>query len=171
MNKRFSKFSLRLHPTKTKVIKFGRFARMHAERDKTGKPETFDFLGFTHICSFQFSNGKFKLLRISVKSRFRRKLKSIKDWLTRNMHIPVPDQGRYLRKVLDGWLNYHAIPGNNKAISRFVYYIGEIWFRCLRKRSHKARNLKWDKMNKYIDKWFPEVTIRHPYPEIRFTST
>ena len=87
------------------------------------------------------------------------------------MHIPVPDQGRYLRKVLDGWLNYHAIPGNNKAISRFVYYIGGIWFRCLRKRSHKARNLKWDKMNKYIDKWFPEVTIRHPYPEIRFTST
>ena len=170
LNKRFNKFKLELHPEKTRLIKFGRFARIHAIRDNTGRPDTFDFLGFTHICSYHQKNGKFKLLRISRKDRFRASLRAIKKWLRINMHKPVPEQGAYLRRVVQGWLNYHAIPGNSKAISSFHHHIGVLWYRALRRRSHKARSLKWDRMNRYINRWFPKAIILHPYPEDRFAS-
>ncbi len=167
---RFEKFGLTLHPEKTRLIEFGRFAREHAQRNSKGKPETFTFLGFTHICAVAAGNKGFNILRLSRKDRFRAKLREVKEWLRTNMHQPVPTQGRYLKQVVQGWLQYHAVPGNNRAISDFRYQVGVLWFRTLRRRSHKARTLKWEQMNRYIDRWLPRVQVLHPYPKQRFAS-
>jgi group II intron reverse transcriptase/maturase len=167
---RFADFGLILHPDKTRLIEFGRFAREHAQRDGKRKPETFTFLGFTHICSVATGNKGFNVLRLSRKDRFRAKLREVKDWLRINMHKPVPVQGRYLKQVVRGWLQYHAVPGNNQATCGFRYQVGVLWFRSLRRRSHKARALKWERMNRYIDRWLPPVQVLHPYPKQRFAS-
>ena len=165
---RFAKFELQLHPEKTRRVEFGRFATEHMRSRGKGKPETFNFLGFTHICSKQSNNGKFKVLRISRSDRMRNKLQEVKEWLKRNMHLPIPLQGKYLRSVVQGWFNYHAIPGNNKAISRFRFIVSRYWFRALRRRSQKGVRLKWDRMNNHIEKWLPVAIVIHPYPEERF---
>ena len=165
---RFAEFKLELHPEKTRLIEFGRFAAEHRRGRDEKKPETFNFLGFTHICGFQKDNGKFKVLRISRSNRMRNKLHGIKEWLKWNMHRSIPEQGAYLRSIVQGWFNYHAVPDNNKALNCFRYVTGKYWFHSLRRRSQKGRALKWERMNTYIDKWLPPARIIHPYPEQRF---
>lgn len=165
---RFAAFGLTLHPEKTKLIEFGRFARDHA-RQRGTKPETFTFLGFTHICGVSRTQ-RFKVLRLSRSDRFRAKLHDTKRWLRINMHQPIPVQGRYLRQLFRGWLNHHAVPGNSHALHSFRRHICILWLRTLRRRSHKGRSLTWKRMNRYIDRWLPPARILHPYPIDRFTS-
>jgi hypothetical protein len=167
---RFAQFGLEIHPEKTRLIRFGRYARANAQRDGKRKPETFDFLGFTHVCSYAHRNAGFKLLRISRKDRYRNKLRAIKEWLRKHRHFPVPEQGRYLRQVVQGWFGYHAVPGNFEAVRNFRYHVSRLWFRSLRRRSHKARRLTWDRMNRHIERWLPPARILHPYPSQRFAS-
>lgn len=168
LRKRFAKFGLELHPEKTRLIEFGRFAvRRRAERD-LGKPETFDFLGFTHICG-KGKSGAFWLRRITVSKRLRAKLKQVKIQLKRRRHLPIPDQGRWLGSVVRGHLAYYAVPGNVRAANAFRIQVSRHWLHALRRRGQRHR-LNWERMNRLIARWLPPVRIAHPYPEVRFDA-
>jgi group II intron reverse transcriptase/maturase len=163
---RFTKFGLELHPDKTRLIEFGRFAAQRRAARGFGKPETFDFLGFTHICA-KGRNGSFWLRRHTISKRMRAKLKQVKDQLKRRRHLPIPDQGRWLGSVVRGHLAYYAVPGNSRAISAFHRQLGRLWLRALRRRSQRHR-LTWKRMARLIARWLPPARILHPYPEVRF---
>jgi RNA-directed DNA polymerase len=166
---RFRKFSLELHPDKTRLIRFGRFARRDVRRfEGKKKPETFDFLGFTHYCGVD-RNGKFRVRRITMKKRFTAKLQVIKAELWNRMHQSLVSQGLWLRSVLQGYYAYHAIPGNWDAIGGFRTQVARLWYRSLRRRSQKTR-LNWDRMQKHIATWLPPARILHPWPEQRFDA-
>jgi RNA-directed DNA polymerase len=166
LRERLAKFGLELHPDKTRLIEFGRCAAKNRAARGLGKPETFDFLGFTHICGKGRSGG-FWLRRSTVSKRLRAKLKAVKDQLKRRRHLPVPEQGRWLASVVRGHLAYYAVPGNARAINAFRIQIGRHWLRALRRRSQRHR-LSWERMNRLIARWLPPVRILHPYPEVRF---
>ena len=166
LRERFAKFSLELHPDKTRLIEFGRYAAERRAAQGRGKPETFDFLGFTHICG-KGKNGSFWLRRHTIKKRLRAKLKQVKDQLVRRRHLPVPEQGRWLASVVRGHFAYYAVPGNSRAISAFHRQTGRIWFRALRRRSQRHR-LTWKRMERLTARWLPPARIQHPYPEVRF---
>lgn len=165
LKNRLGRFNLQLHDDKTRLIEFGRFAEKSRRRQGKGKPHTFDFLGFTHICGLT-RNGKFMVLRHSIRKRLRAKLKQIKTELRRRMHLSIPELGRWLRAVLRGHYNYYGVPGNGRAMNAFRYFIGKLWLRTLRRRSHKTRII-WARMQRIIKRWFPYPTIKHPYPEQR----
>ncbi len=165
---RLAKFSLELHPDKTRLIEFGRFAARNRAARGLGKPETFDFLGFTHICGKGRSGG-FWLRRITISKRLRAKLKQVKDQLMRRRHLPIPEQGRWLASVVRGHLAYYAVPGNARAINAFRVQIGRHWLRALRRRSQRHR-LTWERMDRLIARWLPPIRILHPYPEVRFVA-
>lgn len=166
---RFRKFSLELHPDKTRLLRFGRFARRDVRRfDGKKKPETFDFLGFTHFCGVN-RNGKFMVSRITIKKRFTAKLQAIKAELRNRMHQSLVSQGLWLRSVLRGYYAYHAVPGNWDAIGAFRTQVARLWYRTLRRRSQKTR-LNWDRMQKHIDAWLPPARILHPWPGQRFDA-
>ncbi|MCK4621733.1 MAG: group II intron reverse transcriptase/maturase, partial [Desulfuromonadales bacterium] len=168
LRKRMGKFGLELHSDKTRLIEFGRFATVnHKERGKE-KPETFDFLGFTHICSTRRKDGKFKLQRKTIGKRLRRKIKEIRQTLHRQRHNSIPEQGRWLRSVVVGHFNYYAVPGNRKALETFRTQIGHAWLHALRRRSQKGRSLTWKRMQRQIEKWIPTAKVLHPYPNQRF---
>ena len=168
LRKRMGKFGLELHSDKTRLIEFGRFAAVnHKERGKE-KPETFDFLGFTHICSTRRKDGKFKLQRKTIGKRLRRKIKEIRQTLHRQRHNSIPEQGRWLRSVVVGHFNYYAVPGNRKALETFRTQIGHAWLHALRRRSQKGRSLTWKRMQRQIEKWIPTAKVLHPYPNQRF---
>ena len=131
---RFEAFALSLHPEKTRLIEFGRFAASNRDRRGLGKPETFNFLGFTFICG-KTRAGKFLVKRASRRDRVRAKLKEVKDELRRRMHWPIPEQGGWLRQVVTGFFNYHAVPTNGRAPSGFRHGIIRYWLRTLRRRS------------------------------------
>jgi group II intron reverse transcriptase/maturase len=168
LRERLAKFGLELHPDKTRLIEFGRFAAQRRAARGLGKPETFEFLGFTHICG-RAKNGSFWLRRHTSSKRLRAKLKQVKDQLKRRRHLPIPDQGRWLGSMVRGHLAYYAVPGNSRAISAFHRQLGRLWRRALRRRSQRHR-LSWRRMERLVARWLPPARIRHSYPEVRFDA-
>ena len=163
---RFAKFALELHPDKTRLIEFGRYATANRKERGLGKPETFAFLGFTHICG-RGRSGQFWLKRITIKKRMRAKLKEVYDQLKRGRHRPIPEQGRWLASMVRGHLAYYAVPGNAQATNAFRFELIRRWFKALRRRSQRHR-LNWERMIRLAQRWLPPARIMHPYPEARF---
>jgi RNA-directed DNA polymerase len=168
LRERFAQFNLELHPKKTRLIEFGRFAAQQRSKRGLPKPETFDFLGFTHICG-KTKDGRFWLRRITIQSRMRAKLKRVKTELKRRRHLPVPEQGRWLASVVRGHLAYYAVPGNIDAVGTFQRQAGRYWLRALRCRSQRHR-LTWQRMSRLTARWLPPVRIVHPQPNVRFDA-
>jgi group II intron reverse transcriptase/maturase len=166
LRERFGRFGLELHPDKTRLIEFGRFADRTRRGRGDGKPETFNFLGFTHSCA-RTQKGRFTVLRQTMRTRWQAKLKDVKVELRRRLHLPIPEQGTYLRAVVAGHLRYYGVPMNGPALSAFHAAVGRLWWRVLRRRSQRYR-LPWHRMLRYIDRWLPTVRIYHPYPLVRF---
>jgi RNA-directed DNA polymerase len=167
LHERFREHSLELHPEKTRLIRFGRFARRDCKLfDGRRKPETFNFLGFTHSCGIN-RNGTFIVTRKTMRKRFTAKLHEVKAELRKRMHQPISDQGSWLRSVVRGYYAYHAIPGNGNAIEAFRSEIAKLWYKILRRRSQRTR-MTWERMGKIIDLWFPRARILHPWPDQRF---
>jgi RNA-directed DNA polymerase len=166
MRKRFEEFSLSLNPDKTRLIEFGRFAAERRAHRGLGKPETFNFLGFTFICE-RNSRGQFLVKRTTRRDRMRATLRRIKDELRRRMHQPIPEQGTWLKQVVRGFFAYHAVPTNGAALRAFYYYVERIWLRTLRRRSQKDR-FSWQRMHRLAAAWLPQPRILHPYPDKRF---
>ncbi len=163
---RLKKFSLELHPEKTRLIRFGRFAGQDSRRfEGRRKPETFEFLGFTHYCGTN-RNGKFLVGRVTMRKRLTAKLQEVKAGLRRRMHDPIRAQGNWLASVVRGYFQYHAIPGNWPALGAFRHQCARLWYQALRRRSHKSR-LNWDRLRQLIDAWLPPARILHPWPEQR----
>jgi group II intron reverse transcriptase/maturase len=169
MRDRLGKFALTLHPEKTRLIEFGRFAAERRERHGLGKPETFDFLGFTFICG-KTRAGKFQIKRKTRRDRMRAKLKMIKEEMWRRMHQPIPEQGQWLRRVVGGYYNYHAVPTNACALDVFRHHVIDLWRRTLRRRSQRDR-FTWARMTNLADAWLPKPIILHPWPSARFAVT
>ncbi len=163
LKERVGKFGLELHPEKTRLIEFGRFAAERRSEVGLGKPETFSFLGFTHYCG-KTRKGAFTIKRQSIARRMRAKLMEIKAQLKRQMHSTVAEMGAWLRSIVRGWLNYHAVPGNSLSLGRFRNEVGRIWFGVLRRRSQKFRRRRWQYMARLIRYWLPPARILHPYP-------
>jgi len=166
LKERLAKFSLEMHEGKTKLIEFGRFAIRNRKEHGEGKPETFDFLGFTHICTKK-KNGRFTIYRKTITKRLRAKLKKVRELLLRQRHRPVSEQGSWLRAVMQGHFNYYGVPGNRKALDTFRKQIQLSWLQALRRRSQKARSLTWERMKKLIATWLPTARVTHPYPNQR----
>jgi len=165
LRERFRQFNLELHAEKTRVIEFGRFAREQRERRKEGKPATFNFLGFTHSCS-KTQKGKFVVLRQTMSKRMHAKLKEIKLQLSRCIHAGIEATGQWLRSVVQGYMQYHAIPRNLRAVHRFRHWVSKLWREALSRRSQKS-TVRWDRMSQYIARWLPVPHVCHPYPETR----
>jgi group II intron reverse transcriptase/maturase len=166
MRERFEKFSLSLHPDKTRLIEFGRFAAAKRKQRGLGKPETFNFLGFTFICG-KTRRGKFLVTRKTRRDRMRAKLQAIKQELRRRMHQPIPQQGKWLGQVVKGYFNYHAVPTNSRALGVFRHRVIVLWRRVLQHRSQNA-GMTWDRTRKLANDWLPKPRILHPWPRERF---
>jgi RNA-directed DNA polymerase len=169
MRNRLGEFALSLHSEKTRLIEFGRFAAERRRRRGLGKPETFNFLGFTFICG-KTRSGQFQLQRKTRRDRMQAKLRMIKGELRRRMHQPIPEQGQWLRRVVRGYFNYHAVPTNARALDVFRHHVTDLWRRTLRRRSQKDRTT-WARMTKLADAWLPKPIILHPWPSDRFAVT
>jgi group II intron reverse transcriptase/maturase len=167
LRKRMGKCGLELHDDKTRLIEFGRFATENRKSRGEGKPETFDFLGLTHICSTRRKDGHFKLHRKTIAKRLRSKIKEVRQILQRHRHKPVREQGIWLRSVVQGHFNYYAVPGNREALDSFRTQIGHAWLHALRRRSHKGKSLTWERMQRQMMKWIPTARVLHPYPNQR----
>ena len=167
MKERFDQYGLEIHREKTRLIEFGRFAEANRAERGEGKPETFDFLGFTHICSRTQKGNRFTIRRKTIAKRLRTKLKEVREAIIRRRHEPVPVLGKWLRSVIQGHLNYFAVPGNRKAVDRFRTEINRAWLFALRRRSQKSRNLTWDRIKRLIKTWIPTAKTQHPYPNQR----
>ena len=166
MRKRFEEFSLSLNSDKTRLIEFGRFAAERRAHRGLGKPETFNFLGFTFICE-RNSRGQFLVKRTTRRDRMQVTLRRIKEELRRRMHEPIPEQGAWLKQVVRGFFAYHAVPTNGPALRALYYYVKRIWLRTLRRRSQKDR-FSWQRMHGLAADWLPQPRILHPYPDKRF---
>jgi RNA-directed DNA polymerase len=169
MRERLGKFALTLHPEKTRLIEFGRFAAERRERRGLGKPETFNFLGFTFICG-KTRAGKFQIKRKTRRDRMRTKLKMIKHEMWRRMHQPIPAQGKWLWYVVQGYFNYHAVPTNARALDVFRHHVTDLWRSTLQRRSQTDR-LTWARMTQLANDWLPKPIILHPWPSERFAVT
>jgi len=169
LRERFAKFGLELHPDKTKLIEFGRLADRNRAARGEGKPETFSFLGFTHICA-RSKNGRFWVRRITVSKRMRAKLKEVSLQLRRRRYLPIPEQGRWLASVARGHMAYYAVPGNASAVSAFRTQLTRRWHKALQRRSQKTR-INWTRMNRIATRWLPPARVMHPFPEARFAAT
>jgi group II intron reverse transcriptase/maturase len=167
LRNRLSAFALNLHPEKTRLIEFGRFAARDRRQRGEMKPETFEFLGFTHICSVNRKDGKYKILRLTSKKRMRATLSRFKATLLARMHEAVEDVGRWLSKALQGYYNYFAVPDNMKSLKNFIHALERIWHRVLCRRSQRGR-MSWDVFNKCAKFWLPTPVVLHPYPSVRF---
>ena len=165
-----SKFGLALHPEKTRLLEFGRFADERRRRRGQGRLETFNFLGFTHFCG-RTRRGRFTVKRRSIAKRVRATLQAIRLELRRRMHDPVPEVGAWLRSVVRGWMNYHAVPFNFEAVRRFREEVARYWLRTLRRRSQKGRKWTWERFDRLRERWLPRPKILHPYPSQRFAVT
>jgi RNA-directed DNA polymerase len=166
LRRRLERFGLQLHPDKTRLIEFGRYAAERRAKRGLGKPETFDFLGFTHYCGTT-RKGTFTIKRKSIAKRLRAKLQEIKMQLKLRMHDGVTEVGGWLRSVVQGWYNYHAIPGNSNCLNQFRTQVQRLWLRTLRSRSQKGRCWTWERMRRLIHRWIPTARILHPYPDQR----
>jgi len=168
LRERLAKFHLELHPEKTRLIEFGRFAEKNRRGRGDGKPETFNFLGFTHSCD-KTRKGKFIVLRQTMKKRLRAKLKEVKEWLREHLHDPVHKVGERLRRVVQGHFNYYGVPRNGPALALFRHAVTWLWWRTLRRRSQKhvgTRRLR-QRLRGWIARYFPTPRIMHRYPEQR----
>jgi len=169
MQERLEQFALSVHPEKTRLIEFGRYAAQRRTRRGEGKPETFDFLGFTHIVAKTRSHGWFTVHRYSISKRLRAKLHQISDELRKRLHRPLGETGRWLRRVVQGWLNYHAVPFNSRQMNRFLKGVTRLWLYALRRRSQRGRRRwTWERMTHLAARHLPRPTILHPYPHQRF---
>jgi len=172
MRTRLEEFALtprsasRLKPEKTRLIEFGRRAAVRREKRGLGKPETFNFLGFTLICG-KSRRGKFLLWRKSRRDRLQAKLLAVKEEMRRRMHQPIPQQGEWLRQVVSGWFNYHAVPTNIRALRTFRDCVLRIWQRSLRRRGQRDKTT-WERTKRLADDFLPKPRILHPWPEQRF---
>jgi RNA-directed DNA polymerase len=166
MRERLEKFALSLHPDKTRLIEFGRHAASRRAQCGLGKPESFNFLGFTFICG-KSRRGHFMLKRKTRRDRMRAKLRAIKQELRRRMHQPIPVQGKWLGQVISGYFNYHAVPLNSRALHAFRHAVAEYWHRSLRRRSQKD-GMTWERFTRLANDWLPKPRILHPWPERRF---
>src|SRR5215467_4746435 len=163
LTERFRKFALELHPEKTRLLEFGPFAVANRKRRGEGKPETFNFLGFTHICGKKRSNGMFTVVGQTMRKRLQAKLNEVKAELRRRMHEPIPEQGKWLQAVVRGHVRYYGVPMNQPALTLFRFQIGRLWHRMLSRRSQNGRVL-WDRMRRLVNRWLPLPTVCHPYP-------
>jgi hypothetical protein len=150
------------------LIEFGRYAAERRRARGFGNPETFGFLGFTHICATD-KEGRYFLQRITVSKRLRAKLQEVKHQLERRRHQPIPEQGRWLGSVVRGHLAYYAVPGNSQALRAFRDQVTRHWFTALRRRSQRD-HLDWQRMGRLSNKWLPPAHILHPYPDVRFDA-
>jgi RNA-directed DNA polymerase len=166
LRERLKEFALSLHPEKTRLIEFGRHAEENRRRCGLGKPETFNFLGFAFICG-KSRRGKFLIKRKSRRDRMRAKLQAIKQDLRQRMHQPIPIQGKWLRQVVRGYFNYHAVPTNSRTVASFRDEVTRGWWRSLYRRSQR-HSLNWERMKKLADEWLPKPEILHPWPNQRF---
>ncbi len=164
-----AKFGLSLHPEKTRLLEFGRFAALNRERHGEGRPETFQFRGFTHIAG-RTATGRFTVTRLTARPRLIAKLKAVKAELRRRHNAKLPEIGRYLRSVLIGHYRYYGVPFNLKALKCFHRHVGILWKAFLERRSQRTR-VTWERMNRLIDKWLPKPITYHPYPLERFSVT
>jgi group II intron reverse transcriptase/maturase len=168
---RFAKFGLKLNEDKTRLIEFGRYAIERRKARGEGRPETFDFLGFTHVCEKTRSQGWFTINRYSVAKRMRSTLAAVKQRLRLRMHRPVGETARWLRSVVQGWLNYHAVPGNSRRLRQFVDAVSKLWLHTLRRRSQKGQaRWTWPRMDRLVRQHLPRPRILHPYPNVRFRA-
>jgi RNA-directed DNA polymerase len=165
---RLAKFSLELHAEKTRLIQFGRFAAQQRKQRDLGKPETFDFLGFTHICG-KTRSGNFALRRITIAKRRRAKLHKVKEELVHRRYLPIPEQGQWLASVVRGHCAYYAVPGNYEAVDAFCEEVTKHWYRALRRRSQRT-SLTWERMSRLEARWLPPAKIMHPWPNVRFDA-
>lgn len=165
MQERFGKFGLVLHPEKTRLIEFGRYAEQRRKQRGQGRPETFDFLGFTHCCA-QTRHGWFKILRLTARKRMRATLAAIRETLKRRRHEPVGLVGRWLTRVMQGYFNYHAIPDNLKRLSGFRSEVCRAWRQALCRRSQRHQ-ITWVRFGYLIRKFIPPCRQVHPYPSRR----
>jgi group II intron reverse transcriptase/maturase len=167
LRERFAEFGLELHPEKTRLIEFGRFAAERRSKRGDGPPETFDFLGFTHI-SGKTRKGDFTIHRISASKKLRNKLRELTKALKRKMHDPPAQVGAWLSQVYRGWCCYHAVPGNSRRLQQFRTALQRIWCRALRRRTQRGRRLTWERFGPMSRRWLPTPRILHPYPSVRF---
>jgi RNA-directed DNA polymerase len=163
LTERMRKFGLEVHPEKTRLLAFGPFADQTRKQRGEGRPETFNFLGFTHICGKKRSNGRFTVLRQTIRKRLQVKLNEVKAELRRRMHQPIPEVGQWLRSVVDGHNRYYGVPTNEAALHLFRIQVGWLWHRTLSRRSQNGR-IPWDRMHRIIVRWLPPVRIYHSYP-------
>lgn len=168
LRERFTKFGLELHPDKTRLIEFGRCANERRSQRGDGPPETFDFLGFTHICGTT-RKGAFAIHRISAAKKLHNKLAELKNKLNRMMHWDLAQVGAWVLSVLRGWCQYHAIPGNIHRLRQFRTALQVLWLNALRRRSQRGRRMTWAKFSRISQRWIPPVRILHPYPSVRFS--
>ncbi len=170
LKERFAKFGLELHQEKTRLIEFGRYAAKDRQQRGAGKPETFNFLGFTHFCGRRLKTDTFTVGRITAKKRMVAKLKAIKVELRRRMHARPCEVGAWLRKVVNGYYQYHAVPGNLRKLDTFRQRINRLWFQVLASRSQRARK-RWETLTPLFERWIPRAKVLHPYPDVRFNAT
>ena len=166
LRERLGKFALTLHPEKTRLIEFGRFAARDRARRGLGKPETFDFLGFRHITGRSHA-GYFQLRRKTRRDRMRAKLKALKVELRQRMHEPIPEQGKWLGQVVRGYFAYHAVPTNAESLSAFHYHVTVLWLRTLRRRSQRDFTT-WERVSRLAADFLPPPRVLHPWPDARF---
>ncbi len=169
MRERLREFALSLHPEKTRLIEFGRLAVENRKRRGLGKPDTFTFLGFIFICN-KTRRGRFQIKRKSRRDRMRVKLQAIKQELRRRMHQQIPEQGMWLRQIVTGYFNYHAVPTNGPALAAFRSHVTNLWQRTLRQRSQKDWTTR-ERIARLADDWLPRPRILHPWPDARFAVT
>jgi group II intron reverse transcriptase/maturase len=169
LRERMRKFGLELHPEKTRLIEFGRYAEDNRKKRGEGKPETFDFLGFTHMCGKSRKSGQFVVKRHTAKKRLRNKLREVRQKLLKDRHERVLVIGEWLRSVVRGYFNYHAVPGNFAALRTFHEQVARAWLTALRRRSQRHR-LTWDRFHNVVNRFLPRPRILHPYPEARFDA-
>ena len=165
---RLAKFGLELHPDKTRLIEFGRFAQANRQARGEGKPESFAFLGFTHSCGIN-GNGRFTIWRQTVRQRLEAKLQQVKQTLRARRHEPVPLVGEWLGRVLRGYYQYHAVPGNQRSLNKFRERVSRYWWQTLNRRSQKGRVIA-ERVNRLFQRWLPRPSVLHPYPNVRFDA-
>jgi RNA-directed DNA polymerase len=166
LRERLRKFVLELHPDKTRVLAFGRYAARERKTRGQGKPETFNFLGFTHICS-ETQAGEFLLMRQTASERTSRKLQEVKAELRWRRHHSITEQGKWLQSVIRGHFAYYAVPTNGQPLNRFRSGVIRHWRHALRRRSQRSR-ITWQRMQRLTERWIPSVRIMHPWPDTRF---
>lgn len=163
VRERLAEYGLALHPDKTRIVEFGRFAESNRKARGGRRPETFEFLGFVHFCT-KTRDGKFRLGRKPAAKRMSRTLKRIGEILRKRMHWDIWVVGRWLGKVYDGWLNYFAVPGTSRWLGKFMRRLAGLWMKTIRRRSQRA-SFSWQRLSRMVKLLWPQTRIRHPWPE------